>query len=104
LTNRTRRHDEAYRLIRLALELDPGSAPVIDSMGWVLYRKGRLDEARSYLELALSQLEDPEIMAHLGEVLWVSDERERALAIWDKGLVDYPDSQPLIETRLRFVN
>ena len=104
LTNRTRRHDEAYRLIRLALELDPGSAPVIDSMGWVLYRKGRLDEARSYLELALSQLEDPEIMAHLGEVLWVSDERERALAIWDKGLIDYPDSQPLIETRLRFVN
>jgi len=103
LTNRTRRHDEAYRLIRLALELDPGSAPVIDSMGWVLYRKGRLDEARSYLELALSQLKDPEIMAHLGEVLWVSDEREQALAMWDKGLIDYPDSQPLIETRLRFV-
>ncbi|MBT8442914.1 MAG: tetratricopeptide repeat protein [Gammaproteobacteria bacterium] len=102
LTNRTKRHDEAYRLIRMALELDPDSAPIIDSMGWVLYRQGRLDEARSYLELALSRLEDPEIIAHLGEVLWVSDERERALATWDKGLIDYPDSQPLIETRQRF--
>ncbi|MFW2403939.1 MAG: tetratricopeptide repeat protein [Gammaproteobacteria bacterium] len=103
LANRTRRYDEAYRLIRMALELDPDSAAVIDSMGWVLYRKGRLDESLSYLELAMSQLEDPEIIAHLGEVLWASDEREQALATWDKGLIDYPDSQPLIETRQRFV-
>lgn len=104
LTNRTGRHDEAYRLIRQALELDPDSAPVIDSMGWVLYRQGRLDEARSYLELALAKMEDPELIAHLGEVLWASDERERALALWDRALIDFPDSQPLIETRQRFMN
>jgi len=103
LTNRTRRHDEAYRLIRLAFELDPSSAPIIDSMGWVLYRRGFVDEARSYLELALTRLEDPEVIAHLGEVLWVSDERERALALWDNGLSNFPDSQPLLETRGRFM-
>ncbi len=103
LTNRTRRHREAYRLIRMALELEPDSAPIIDSMGWVLYRLGRVDEARSYLELALSKLEDPELIAHLGEVLWVSDERDRAIALWDRGLDAYPDSQPLIETRQRFL-
>jgi tetratricopeptide (TPR) repeat protein len=103
LTNRTRRHDEAYRLIRTAFEIDPQSAPIMDSMGWVLYRRGFVDEARSYLELALDELEDPELIAHLGEVLWVSDERERALALWDRGLIDYPDNQPLIETRARFM-
>lgn len=103
LTNRTRRHDEAYRLIRMALELEPDSAPIIDSMGWVLYHQGRLDEARSFLELALTKLEDPELIAHLGEVLWVGDERARALALWDRGLEKFPDSQPLIETRARFV-
>lgn len=103
LTNRTRRHQEAYRLIRMALELEPDSAPIIDSMGWVLYHLGRVDEARSYLELALSKLEDPELIAHLGEVLWVSDERDRAVALWDRGLYAYPDSQPLIETRQRFL-
>jgi len=103
LTNRTRRHDEAYRLIRLALELDPDNAPIMDSMGWVLFRMGRLDEARSYLELALSKLDDPEMIAHLGEVLWVADERADAVALWDRGLVDYPNSQPLIETRQRFM-
>ncbi len=103
LTNRTRRHAEAYRLIRMALELEPDSAPILDSMGWVLYRLGRVDEARSYLELALSKLEDPELIAHLGEVLWVSEERDRAIALWDRGLAAYPDSQPLIETRERLL-
>ena len=68
-----------------------------------MYRRGFVDEARSYLELALTRLEDPEVIAHLGEVLWVSDERERALALWDNGLTDFPDSQPLIETRGRFM-
>ncbi len=90
-------------MIRLAFELQPNSAPIIDSMGWVLYRRGFIDEARSYLELALTQLEDPEVIAHLGEVLWVSDERERALALWDSGLADFPDSRPLLETRGRFM-
>lgn len=103
LTNRTRRHDEAYPLIRRALELDPDSAAIMDSMGWVLYRQGRFDEARSYLELALARLDDPELIAHLGEVMWVTDDRDAAMALWDRGLVDYPSSQPLIETRQRFV-
>lgn len=102
LANRTRRHEEAYALIRRALELEPDSAPILDSMGWVLYRLGRLEEARSYLELALAKMDDPELIAHLGEVLWVSGEREAALTLWDRGLEDYPASQPLIETRERF--
>ncbi|MFQ5634727.1 MAG: tetratricopeptide repeat protein [Gammaproteobacteria bacterium] len=103
LANRTRRHAEAYRLIRMALELDPDSAPIIDSLGWVLYRRGRLAQARSFLELALSKLDDPELIAHLGEVLWAGGERDRAVALWDRGLADYPDSQPLIETRQKFM-
>jgi len=102
LTNRTGRHDEAHRLIRRALELDADSAPVIDSMGWVLFNKGRVDEARSFLELALAKMDDPELIAHLGEVYWVGGDRDRALELWERGLVDYPDSQPLIETRQRF--
>ena len=42
------------------------------------------------------------LIAHLGEVLWKSGEREAAEALWERGLVDYPDSQPLIRTRQRF--
>ena len=103
LANRTRRYKEAYPLIRLALELDPGNPAIIDSMGWVLYRQGKTEEARSYLEQAHSILRDPELMAHLGEVLWVTGERDQARALWAEALAAYPDSEPLIETTGKFI-
>jgi len=102
--NRNRRIKEGYRLIRLALELDPDSPAVIDSMGWALFRMGRVDEARSYLEQAHSMLDDPELVAHLGEVLWVTGERDRATELWDRSIAEYPDSQPLLEVRARLLS
>ncbi len=101
LANRTRHRAEAYRLIRLALELEPESAAIIDSMGWVLYRLGRLEEARSYLEQAHALMDDPEIVAHLGQVLWATGEADRARELLDQSLVDYPDNELLVETRAR---
>lgn len=103
LTNRTSRHREGYILIRRALEIEPDSPAIIDSMGWTLFRRGRLEEARSYLELAYSLLDDPEVVAHLGEVLWRMGEQERARDLWDRSFVANPDSEPLKETRARFL-
>jgi tetratricopeptide (TPR) repeat protein len=103
LVNRTRRHAEGYRLIRLALELEPDSPAIIDSMGWALYRQGKLEVARSYLELAHSLLDDPELLAHLGEVLWATGEPERATELWDSGLLKNPDSEPLKTTREKYL-
>jgi len=101
LANRTRRHAEAYRLIRLALELEPESPAIIDSMGWVLYRLGRHEEARSYLEQAHALMDDPEIVAHLGELLWATGEADSARALLDRSLLDYPDNEMLVEMRDR---
>jgi tetratricopeptide (TPR) repeat protein len=103
LVNRTRRHAEGYRLIRLALELQPESPAIVDSMGWALYRLGRLEEARSYLELAYSLMEDPELVAHLGELLWVTGEQERATELWNSAIVTFPDSKPLNSTREKYL-
>ncbi|MDH3510576.1 MAG: tetratricopeptide repeat protein [Gammaproteobacteria bacterium] len=103
LTNKTDRHAEAYRHIRIALELEPYSPAVIDSMGWVLYRQGRLEEARSYLEQAYSMLDDPELVAHLGEVWWVTGEQDRARELWDISLKSNPDSKPLLDVRTKYL-
>jgi Flp pilus assembly protein TadD len=103
LANRTRRYSEAYRLIRLAFELEPDSPAIVDSMGWVLFRQGKLEIARSYLELAYAMMDDPELVAHLGEVLWATGEQVRATELWDAGLVKYPDSEPLKTTRQRYL-
>ena len=102
LTNRGRRHGEGYALIRLALEQDPENPDILDSMGWVLFRRGENDVARAYLQLAYDKLQDPEVAAHLGEVLWTLGERDQARRIWQEAVIAYPDSQPLLETTSRF--
>lgn len=103
LANRTRRISEAEPLVRLAFELAPESPAIMDSMGWVRYRQGRLEEARSYLEEAHGLFPDPEVAAHLGEVLWKLGERDRAREIWTDALTRSPDSVPLNETLERFL-
>ncbi len=103
LANRTRRYADAYRLIRRALERQPDSAAITDSYGWVLYRQGRLPEARSFLQLANSELPDPEVAAHLGEVMWKQGDQDAARQLWADALEKDPESQPLRETMARFV-
>ena len=98
LANRTRRYDEAYELISRALALEPGEPAILDSMGWVLYRQGNYEEALDYLTRAYAAFPDPEVAAHLGEVLWVSGDTENALEIWRGGLKKDPDNAVLAET------
>jgi len=75
---------------------------IIDSMGWVAFRQGRLQEAEDFLRDALARDNNPEIAAHLGEVLWVSEQKEEALNIWNTALVTDPENEVLIETMQRF--
>lgn len=98
LTVHTQRLDEARKLVARALELTPEDAAVIDSMGWIEFRQGRPREARALLEKAFGKARDPEIAAHLGEVLWTLGERERARAVWDDALTRDPDHRVLRDT------
>ena len=102
LADATDRHAEAYDLIKKALELRPNDFYILDSMGWVLYRLGRLDEAVEYLRKALSIRQDPEIAAHLGEVLWVRGEREQAKEVWETALQQTPEDTRLLDVIERF--
>lgn len=95
LADKTQRYDEAYELIKKALEISPNDYYVLDSMGWVLYRQGRLDEAIEFLQKALAARNDPEIAAHLGEVLWVKGDKKAAQEIWDTALQETPDDVKL---------
>jgi len=104
LANRTRRYEKARRLIRRALERDPQSAAIMDSYGWVLFRLHRLPEARSWLQLANAQFPDPEVAAHLGEVMWQQGEQEAARKLWQEALERAPESQPLQDTMARYLH
>lgn len=90
LADRGENLPEARRLISRALELSPGNPFVLDSMGWVEYRMGHDDRALGYLQQAYDARPDPEIGAHLGEVLWRLGRRDEARAIWRKAIERAP--------------
>lgn len=101
LADRTDRHTEALGYIERALELSPGEGAILDSMGWVLFRLGRTEEALEYLAKAYESATDAEIAAHYGEVLWVLDRQDEAKAVWKKALDVTPDDPVLQETLRR---
>lgn len=82
LANRTERHAEAQALIERALALQPNEPAILDSMGWVLYRRGRYERALEYLSRAYASFPDPEVAAHLGEVLWITGDTGGARDVW----------------------
>jgi tetratricopeptide (TPR) repeat protein len=94
--------DEARTLIEKALALSPNDYFILDSMGWVQYRLGKLDKAVDYLRRAYTVQTDPEIAAHLGEVLWQQGKRDEALQIWGEALRDHPDNEVLQSTSKKF--
>lgn len=95
LTDRTTRYDEAHELLQQAMELKPDDAFIMDSMGWLQYRRGNSAEALKYLRRALEIRNDAEIAAHLGEVLWVMGDRHEAESVWDRALRETPDNEAL---------
>jgi tetratricopeptide (TPR) repeat protein len=98
LADETDRHSEALELIEKALALAPDEPAILDSMGWVLYKLGRLKEAQNYLERAYELMRDPEIAAHLGEVLLALGDNEKALQIWQEAIVESPEHEGLLAT------
>lgn len=102
LVDRTDRHREGLRLIRKAMQLDPDNPAIIDSMGWAQYRRGNLVEAQSYLQRAYSMVRDPEIAAHLGEVLWAQGLTDDAKTLLQESLDENPDASVLLEVMQRF--
>jgi tetratricopeptide (TPR) repeat protein len=98
LTDMTDRHKEAYPLIRRALELEPENPAILDSMGWVLFKLGRAREALPYLERSWELQRDPEIAAHLGEILWSLGRIDDARQAWLDGIVEFPGSRVLLDT------
>lgn len=104
LADRTDKKAEALALIEKALKLKPDEPAIIDSMGWVQYRLGNLDAATQRLREAYAKQPDPEIAAHLGEVLWVSGRKDEARQVWEEGRKKDGDNKVLLETIKRLAS
>ncbi|MDD5384092.1 MAG: tetratricopeptide repeat protein [Gallionella sp.] len=103
LLERNERIAEAVELVEKALQLAPDDAAIMDSVGWGYYRSGRLDESLKLLRRAFAGNPDPEVAAHLGEVLWVHGDKEEARKIWQDSLRANPGNSPLQAIIKKFI-
>jgi tetratricopeptide (TPR) repeat protein len=103
LADRTDRLVEARGYIEKALKLSPEDPFILDSMGWVHYRLGNHAEGLQYLQRAFEQRPDPEIAAHLGEVLWAKGSKGEAEKIWRDSLRDNPGNEELQKVIKKFL-
>ncbi|MBS1199574.1 MAG: hypothetical protein H6R27_252 [Proteobacteria bacterium] len=101
LADRTGKAAEGYGLIVRALEVKPDSYAIMDSAGWALFRLKRNAEALEWLERAWGRSRDPEVAAHLGEVLWAAGRRDEARDLWRRAREESPDNRSLQRTMER---
>ena len=102
LADRTTRFEEARKYLDQAIKLAPNDAFILDSLGWLLYRMKDNTQAISTLRQALSVRPDPEIAAHLGEVLWVNGDQTEAKKIWDSALKENPNHEIVLGTMQKY--
>lgn len=102
LADRTTEYREAEKLIRKALKGDPESPAIIDSLGWVLHKRGKHEEALQQLEIAYAGFPDPEVAAHLVEVLVALERNDKAAELLGAAEEQAPDSELLKDVRERF--
>ncbi|HEX5787028.1 MAG TPA: tetratricopeptide repeat protein, partial [Woeseiaceae bacterium] len=89
------------KLIRKAIKFDPENPAIIDSLGWVLHKLGDHEEALAELERAYALFDDPEVAAHIVEVLVALDREDEALAFLEKAEAKTPESKLLSDVRAR---
>jgi tetratricopeptide (TPR) repeat protein len=102
LADRGDRLDEAKKYLDRALELKPDDPAILDSYGWLQYRLGDYESALEYLRRAYDLIGDPEIGAHLGEVLWESGKRKEAKKVWRESLRKDPNHEDMKKVKASY--
>lgn len=97
------RVEEGMKLVEKAYQIEPDDAAIIDSVGWGYYRLGKLDKSAEYLRRAFASNPDPEIAAHLGEVLWTQGNKDEAKKIWHEAMKANPENDVLRSVVKKFI-
>jgi tetratricopeptide (TPR) repeat protein len=95
--------EDAKKYIEVALSISPNNHYILDSMGWLYFRLGKLDSALSFIQKAYDVQAEPEIASHLSEILWAQGKKKEANDVLELSLQSFPDNEILKETfkRLR---
>ncbi|WP_459989614.1 tetratricopeptide repeat protein [Methylosoma difficile] len=103
LANRTSRYAEAEQYLSRALAVRPNEPVIVDSYGWVLFKKGQALKALDFLQKAYAKQKESEIAAHLVEVLWSLGRKDEANGIFSEAIKAAPDDEFLLEVQQRLL-
>ena len=103
MINHTTRYKEALGYIEKAHKALPDDPMILDSLGWVHFKLGQFDLALKYLRASYAKLDDAEVAAHLGEVLWRMGQKDEARKLWQDATKKDPDHMVLRETMQRLL-
>ena len=99
LLNQPSRYADAEQYLQRALKLEPNSAVVIDSYGWLQFKLGHAEKALNYLQKAYEQQQENEIAAHLIEVLSSMGKQGEAKELFDKAIKATPEDEYLLNIK-----
>lgn len=110
LADGNRELDRAYKLLQRAVELEPDADFILDSLAWVHFRRGELDEAWEQIQKALDASDkdgpgDPAMFEHYGDIASARGDRESARHGWQKALelfqsMDFPEDAARVQLKL----
>ena len=103
LTDRTQRFDDAEKYLQKAIQLQPDEAVIVDSYGWLQFKRGKYDLALEYLKKAYDKQQENEIAAHIAEVLWTIGKEKEARDFFEPIFKKFPDDEYLLKFKKRFM-
>ena len=89
--------DYAEKLIRKAIDIDPGNPAILDSLAWVLYLDGSYEDAYEYASLAYIKDQDPEIVTHYYKILLKNGFDQKAKKVLERSLINNPENDKLLQ-------
>ena len=101
LVDHGRELPRADRLIHQALDVEPDNPAILDSAGWLQFKRGAPKAALPLLERAFRLDADGDIGAHWGEVLWSLGDRGHARSVWNRALLADPGNAAVLAAQAR---
>lgn len=90
--------DEALTLTQRAVALKPDNGYYVDSLGWALFKMGRIQEALAEIKRAAELVKnDPVIFEHMGEIYLLQNDRDKAKQAWLRSIELNPRNGKLQE-------
>ena len=104
LLEESQRYAEAEKYLQKAKELSRNDPAIMDSFGWLQFKKGNIQSALKYLQMAYENSENSDIAVHLSQIMWILDKQEESKKILQLALKKTPENVDLLSIQKKLLD